>query len=112
MTDDPSDQKQHKREANQIREPFTRLVEQLRVLPDPARARLQGISFVPFGRGGAKRALTLLTTRPEVREVHVEIDQNSGEGRLLIDALERCGLVLNRTDTRNNSDLTFVRPEA
>jgi len=50
--------------------------------------------------------------RPEVREVHVEVDENSSDGRLLIDALERCGLALKRTDTRSFSDLTFVRPEA
>jgi len=42
MTDDPSDQKQHKRDANQIREQFMRASEQLQLLPDPARARLQG----------------------------------------------------------------------
>jgi hypothetical protein len=95
MTDDPSDQKQHKREANQIREPFTRLVEQLRLLPDPARARLQGISFVPFGRGGAKRALTLLTKQPGTIEwidgfrpdgVFWDIGANVGGGRSDTDA--------------------------
>jgi hypothetical protein len=42
MTDDPSDQKQHKHDANQIREQFMRASEQLQLLPDPARARLQG----------------------------------------------------------------------
>jgi len=279
MTDDLSDHRQHKREANHIREQFTLLFEQLQLLPDPVRARLQGeltdallsrtatietprgaISFVALGRGGAKRGLRLLTKqpgtiewidgfrpnavfwdiganlgiytlyaalrndtrivafepaavnyfllvancevngfdqrvqcvlaglgrdkalaslevsqfsvgqsfsflgkpsrphagrqaalvismdqiveeyglacpnyikidvphmtadilaggartlrRPEVREVHVEVDENSSDGRLLIDALERCGLALKRTDTRSFSDLTFVRPEA
>ena len=57
---------------------------------------------------GAARTLA----RPEVREVHVEIDEQSSEGRLLIDALERCGLALKQTDTRAYSDLTFVRREA
>jgi len=56
---------------------------------------------------GAARTLA----RPEVREVHVEIDEQSNEGRLLID-VERSGLALKRTDTRSFSDLTFVRPEA
>ena len=81
MTED--DHRQQNRKAKHIREQFTQLLARLQTLPDPARARLQGElidallsrtvsidtprgapSFVPFGRGGAKRGLTLLTKQP------------------------------------------------
>jgi len=48
--------------------------------------------------------------RPDVREVHMEADQSSADGRALIETVERCGLVL--TSGARGLDLTFVRPGA
>jgi FkbM family methyltransferase len=50
--------------------------------------------------------------RPEVRELHMEVDERSGDGATLIRDVERCGLVLTRRDSHGIANLTFVRPDA
>jgi hypothetical protein len=51
-------------------------------------------------------------TRPDVRELHMEVDERSSNGTQLIRTVEQCGLVLTRTDSHGIADLTFVRPGA
>ena len=51
-------------------------------------------------------------TRPEVRELHIELDDRSGGGTNLIRTLEHRGFVPTRTNSGQLADLTFIRSGA
>jgi FkbM family methyltransferase len=54
---------------------------------------------------GGERTLS----RPEVRELHIEMSDESAQGKRLVELLQGHGLVLTRRDEHGSIDLTFVR---
>jgi FkbM family methyltransferase len=80
------------------------LVEEFE-LPCPNYIKIDVPELTDAIVAGGERTLA----RPDVREVHVEASETSSSGRRVIDALKRCGLVLDCAASHGASDLTFVR---
>jgi hypothetical protein len=50
--------------------------------------------------------------RAEVRELHIEMSDESARGKQLIELLRASGLLLAGKSMHGSTDLTFVRPDA
>ena len=74
-------------------------------LPCPTYIKIDVPGMTDAILAGGERTLA----RPDVREVHVEASETSSSGRRVVEALKRCGLVLDCADAHGASDLTFVR---
>jgi hypothetical protein len=57
---------------------------------------------------GAERTLA----RPDVRELHIEMSEESDKGKRIVEQLTGAGLLLAQRDSRGTTDLTFVRAGA
>jgi FkbM family methyltransferase len=83
------------------------LIEEYRI-PCPNYIKIDVPGLTADVLAGGARTLK----RPEVRELHMEIDERSSDGTPLIRTVEQCGFVLTRKDSHGIADLTFVRPGA
>jgi hypothetical protein len=54
---------------------------------------------------GALRTLQ----RPDLRELHIETDEHSKDGRRIVDVLEQHGFMIAGRHVRGTTDLTFAR---
>jgi hypothetical protein len=54
---------------------------------------------------GGERTLS----RPDVRELHIEISDSSSRGRRVVEQLAGWGLTMEERSAHGSADLTFVR---
>lgn len=75
-------------------------------LPCPNYIKIDAPGMIEPILAGAARTLA----RPEVREVHVELREQSKSGRRVVQTLDQCGLTPRERSTHGGTtDVTFVR---